>query len=61
MQVDEALKKSEEAKRSRHWDPAARWKVIQETITWDEAQSTVQRNTPRACLNVQRRRLKSNV
>ena len=52
---DRELKRAEESKRDRCWDPAARWKVIQETITWAEAQTTVRRNTPRACLERQRK------
>ena len=47
----------EEAKRERNWDPALRWKVIQDTITWAEQQATVRRNTPAACLAKQRRLL----
>jgi hypothetical protein len=44
----------EEAKRERNWDPALRWKVIQETITWADQQATAGRNTPAACLERQR-------
>jgi hypothetical protein len=40
------LKQREESKRERGWNPATRWKVIQDTITWAEAQSTVRRNDP---------------
>jgi hypothetical protein len=39
-------KKAEEIKRERNWNPATRWKVIQDTITWAEAQSTGRRNDP---------------
>jgi hypothetical protein len=49
------LIRREEAKRQRCWDPAARWKVIQETIAWAEAQATVRRNTKEACLANQQR------
>ena len=43
------LKAREEAKRERNWNAAQRWRVIQATITWAEAQATVRRNTPEAC------------
>lgn len=36
----------EEKRYGKAWNPATRWKVIQDTITWAEAQSTVQRNDP---------------
>lgn len=48
---------SESAKRSRNWDRAARWQVLQQTITWAEQQATVRRNTPAACLREQERKL----
>ncbi len=40
---------SEEAKRDRMYDPALRWKHIQETITWAEANMPehLRRNRPR--------------
>lgn len=44
------LKQEEEKKRERCWDPAERWKVIQQTITWAEQQADVPRNSPAACL-----------
>ena len=47
----------EQAKRERHWDPQLRWKVMQETIAWADAQRTVRRNTPAACLAEQNRKL----
>ncbi len=40
------LKRYEERKRERNWDPAMRWKVIQDTITWAEAQPAVRRRRP---------------
>ena len=40
------LKERQEALRERHWDPAVRWRVIQDTITWAERQLTVHRNVP---------------
>lgn len=51
------LKAQEEAKRERNWNPELRWKVIRETLTWAEAQATVRRNTPAACLAEQQRKL----
>lgn len=41
-----SLKEREEEKRDRHWDPAERWRVIQETITWAESQAAVKRSSP---------------
>ncbi|NJK90881.1 MAG: hypothetical protein HC904_03005 [Blastochloris sp.] len=43
------LKAQEEKKRELAWDPAERWKVLQETITWAEAQLPPEqrRNRPR--------------
>ncbi len=43
---DAELKRREEEKRERCWNPAERWRVIQETIAWAEQQSTVRRNDP---------------
>ena len=43
--MSDDLKHHEEARRERHWDAPRRWQVLQETITWAEAQSTVRRNT----------------
>jgi len=51
------LKRREEEKREAAWDAAERWRVIQETITWAEAQATVRRNTPAECLRIQRAKL----
>jgi hypothetical protein len=42
-------KRREEAKREAAWDPVARWQVLQETITWVEAQAPVRRNSPAGC------------
>jgi hypothetical protein len=47
------LIRSEEQKRDAAWDPAERWRVIQETITWAESQATVRRNTPQRCIELQ--------
>jgi hypothetical protein len=43
------LKAREEAKRNRAYDPALRWKHIQEMITWAEANLPphLRRNRPR--------------
>ena len=57
--MDDDLKAREEAKRERNWDPAMRWKVIQDTITWAESQGTVDRNTPAARLKEQAEKLAS--
>jgi ActR/RegA family two-component response regulator len=42
-------KAREEAKRNRMYDPVLRWKHIQETITWAEANMPehLRRNRPR--------------
>ena len=48
---------NESDKRSRNWDRAARWQVLQQTMTWAEQQATVRRNTPAACLREQQRKL----
>jgi hypothetical protein len=47
--MDDDLKAREEEKRERAWDPVQRWKVIQETIAWAEAQLPPEkrRNRPR--------------
>jgi len=43
----------EEEKREACWDPAERWRVFQETITWMESQATVRRNTPQRCIELE--------
>lgn len=50
------LARREHERRERAWSPAARWQVIQQTITWAEAQAIVGRNTPAACIAAERRR-----
>ena len=45
----------EHERRERAWQPAARWHAIQETIRWAESQATARRNTPRACIERERR------
>jgi hypothetical protein len=53
------IKREEECKRDRHWDPRERWRLIQEAITWAEAQGgTGARNTPERCLREQERKLR---
>ena len=51
------LKAAEERKREAAWDAAERWRVLQETMTWAEAQLKVRRNTPKRCLELQRQKL----
>lgn len=51
-------KRREEAKREAAWDPLTRWRVIQETITWAESQTTARRNTPARCAQEQARKLR---
>jgi len=51
------LKRREEEKRERAWDPLQRWRVLQETIAWAESQATVRRNTPARCLELERVKL----
>jgi hypothetical protein len=47
--MNENLKLAEEAKRERAYDRGERWKQIQETITWAEAnmKPEFRRNRPR--------------
>ena len=49
MTHDDDLKRREEEKRDRAYDPAMRWRHIQETITWAEANLPPEqrRNRPR--------------
>lgn len=51
------LKRREEQKREACWDAPQRWRVLQETIAWAEAQAPVRRNTPARCLELQRAKL----
>ena len=44
------LIQEEERKRERNWDPAERWRVIQEMITWAEQQLDPPRNSKEGCL-----------
>lgn len=61
--IDDGLKRREEEKRERMWDPAERSRVLQETIAWAEQQLPQRRNTREGCLRRQRillERLKSD-
>lgn len=53
------LKRIEECKRERNWSPGKRWKTIQNTITWAEAQADEPRNSRQACLRKQAALLRS--
>lgn len=54
------LKRREEQKRERCWNPQERWRVIQEMIAWADVQATVRRNTPQRCLELERVKLATN-
>jgi len=56
LNLDDLLRR-EEAKRNAHWNPAERWRVIQETIAWADAQAPVPRNSKARCLELQRAKL----
>ena len=47
------LKQAEEPKCERNWNEAERWRVIQNTISWVDSQSTGGRNTRKRCLEEQ--------
>ena len=47
----------EERKRERNWDPQMRWKVLQETIAWVDAQQPIPRNSRIACQRLQAEKL----
>ncbi len=51
------LKADEERRRERNWDSAERWRVLQETLSWAEAQATVRRNTKQSQLAKQKEKL----
>jgi hypothetical protein len=55
--TDRMQKAEEESRRERHWDPAVRWRVIQDMIAWADAQQPIPRNSREACLREQRRKL----
>lgn len=54
--LDDLIRR-EEAKRDAHWNPAERWRAIQETIAWADAQAPVTRNSKARCLELQRAKL----
>ena len=56
--MNDDLKRREEAKRDAHWSPAERWRVIQETIAWADAQAPVPRNSMARCLELQQKKLR---
>jgi len=51
-------KSREEQRREAHWNPQERWRVIQETITWADAQKTGGRNLRANRLLEQARKLR---
>jgi hypothetical protein len=53
----DGLKLREEQKRDAAWDPAQRWRALQEMIAWAESQATVRRNTAARCLELERAKL----
>ena len=55
--LDNDLKRFEEQKREAHWDPAERWRIIQEFIAWADSQATGGRNTKERCLELQRKKI----
>lgn len=55
--TNDDLLRREEQKREANWDPAERWRVLQEIIAWAESQAAVRRNTPAKCLELQRAKL----
>ena len=54
------LKRREELKRERNWNAQMRWKVLQDTLTWADAQANVQHNTPTRRLEEQARKIRKN-
>jgi hypothetical protein len=51
--LDFELKQREERKRDAHWDPAERWRILQEMMAWAATLPTVRRNTREKCLELQ--------
>jgi hypothetical protein len=49
------LIRREEAKRNCMWDPAERWRMIEEMIDWADSQKPVPRNSKEGCLAAQRK------
>ena len=56
LDVNNDLKRREEAKRDAHCNPIKRWRLIQETIAWADAQAPVPRNSKTRCLELQKAR-----
>ena len=54
---DDDLKRCEERKRETNWDPAERWRVLQETIAWADSQALVPRNSSARCLELHNAKL----
>lgn len=52
------LKKDEEARRDRCWEPKQRWRVFEDTVSWVESQQAVARNTPASRAAEERRKLR---
>jgi S1-C subfamily serine protease/thiol-disulfide isomerase/thioredoxin len=55
--MNDDLQRREESKRDARWDPAEHWPVIQETISWADAQAPVSRDSMACCLDLQRNKL----
>ena len=55
--IDPETTVDEENRRERNWDPAERWRVLQDTMSWAEAQATVRRNTKQSQLTRQNEKL----
>jgi hypothetical protein len=53
--MDDDLKQREEAKRNRRLSEQQRWRMIEETIEWVDAQQPVPRNSIAGCLANQAR------
>ena len=51
------LKRREEHEQERRLDPAERWRLLQQMLTWIDAQAPVPRNSPARCLELQRAKL----
>lgn len=54
--MTDSEKQREEAKREAAWNSRERWRIIQETITWADAQKTGGRNTMANRLREQRQK-----
>ena len=54
--MNDDLKRREEAKRDAHWNPVERWRLIQETIAWADAQAPFHATAWPDAWNCRRRR-----